>query len=577
VGAYRLRQPPTRRVVGFGALCGSLVALNLWLGIDLDARPWPFLASDVALGACFAAAGLAAWRLRPRSRSGPLMLILGVALLVANPYGFVLPATTPGYRLIMLLTEPAYWLQFAIAGHLLLSYPSGRLRHKTAEHRLITLGYLLALAGSVVTVVVRPGQGGDPQVYFTIRAAVMVAWIGLAVVAAGLLVRRVALSPSRVRRREAFALTAAGLTLLLFAVLLLTILGISGGSGDENAAALLHAGMAWSVVIAVPVAFFAGLLRERLAFASVGDLVRRLEGVGAETVETALGETLHDPTLRVVFPTPAGLLDVAGRRYVPPTDGSRSLTPLGEPQVAVLVHDPALTDDRELLQAAATAARLALDNARLYAEVRAQLAEVNASRQRIVTAADAERRRLERDLHDGAQQRLLGIGFTLGLLRRRLTGSADRDLVDELERDLRAAITELRDFAHGIRPVLLTDQGLAPALCELARRARLRVSLDVRLTARLDPVVEATAYYVVSEALQNVVKYTNDARVCVSALQQDGRLILEITDDGPGGASTLRGSGLRGLGDRVSAVGGRFDVDSPPGGGTTVRARLPCA
>jgi signal transduction histidine kinase len=236
-----------------------------------------------------------------------------------------------------------------------------------------------------------------------------------------------------------------------------------------------------------------------------------------------------------------------------------------------------LTDDRELLQAAATAARLALDNARLYAEVRAQLAEVNASRQRIVTAADAERRRLERDLHDGAQQRLLGIGFTLGLLRRRLTGSADRDLVDELERDLRAAITELRDFAHGIRPVLLTDQGLAPALCELARRARLRVSLDVRLTARLDPVVEATAYYVVSEALQNVVKYTNDARVCVSALQQDGRLILEITDDGPGGASTLRGSGLRGLGDRVSAVGGRFDVDSPPGGGTTVRARLPCA
>jgi signal transduction histidine kinase len=146
-----------------------------------------------------------------------------------------------------------------------------------------------------------------------------------------------------------------------------------------------------------------------------------------------------------------------------------------------------------------------------------------------------------------------------------------------LERELRAAIGELRDFAQGIRPVLLTDQGLAPALAALARRARLRVSLDLRLPTRLDPVVEATAYYVVSEALQNVAKYTDDARVCVSALQEPGRLVLEITDDGPGGASALRGTGLRGLSDRVSAVGGRFDVDSPPGGGTTVRARLPCA
>src|SRR5262249_55049578 len=158
------------------------------------------------------------------------------------------------------------------------------------------------------------------------------------------------------------------------------------------------------------------------------------------------------------------LLDVLGRRCEVSADSGRAMTPLGEPPVAVLVHDPALLSDRELLDAAAAAARLALDNARLYAQVRAQLEEVRASRQRIATAGASERRRLERDLHDGAQQRLLGMGFALGTLRTRLDNPSDRELVRELEQELRAAIAELRDFAHGIRPAVLTDQGLVPAL-----------------------------------------------------------------------------------------------------------------
>jgi signal transduction histidine kinase len=244
--------------------------------------------------------------------------------------------------------------------------------------------------------------------------------------------------------------------------------------------------------------------------------------------------------------------------------------------VAVLVHDPALLEDRALLDTAATAARLALDNARLYAQVRAQLEQVRASRLRIAAAADMERQRLERDLHDGVQQRLLGIGFTLGVLRTRLDSPADQEMIGELEQELRAAIGELRDFAHGIRPAILTDQGLAPALARLARQSRVRVSLDLRLHDRLDSVVESTAYYVVSEALQNITKHTDDARACILATHQHGRLIIEISDDGPGGASVQSGTGLRGLCDRVSAVGGSLQVSSPLGGGTRIRADMPC-
>ena len=305
------------------------------------------------------------------------------------------------------------------------------------------------------------------------------------------------LSTPRQRRHYAFGLVTAILAIAFFGVLFITIVAVNDAGANGTGAEALQTRVALTGFIAIPVAFFIGLLRERLDFAAVGDLVGKLEDVGADRVEAALRETLHDPTLRVAFPTPDGLLDVSGRRYDALPDAGRALTPLGEAPVAVLVHDPALLGDRELLDAAAAAARLALDNARLYAEVRAQLGQVRASRQRITAAADMERQRLERDLHDGAQQRLLGIGFMLGVLRTRLGNPADQEMVHELDQELRTAIAELRDLAQGIRPAVLTDQGLAPALAGLARRSRVRVSVDLRLTERLDPVVESTAYYVV--------------------------------------------------------------------------------
>jgi signal transduction histidine kinase len=269
-------------------------------------------------------------------------------------------------------------------------------------------------------------------------------------------------------------------------------------------------------------------------------------------------------------------LDVSGLPYQPPNDGSRSVTPLGgDPPVAVLVHDRTLTEERELLAAVGAAARLALENTRLHAEVRAQLAEVRASRQRIAAAADAERQRLERDLHDTAQQRFLGVGLTLGTLRNGLVDDIGRDLVDKAKRELREAIRDLRDLAQDIRPAVLTDQGLSPALTWLARRTGIRITLDVRLTSRLAPLVEATAYYFVSEALQNVVKYAHEATVRVLVVQKEDSMTVDVVDDGPGGASPHGGTGLRGLADRIDALGGRFDITSPPGGGTFLHAELP--
>ncbi|HET6353488.1 sensor histidine kinase [Streptomyces sp.] len=368
----------------------------------------------------------------------------------------------------------------------------------------------------------------------------------------------------------------AALTVVLFTSSMVTAVVNYARGGASTQLLPLFAAMGWMIFIAVPIAFLAGLLNERLAFASVADLVSTLEHVAADTVETALAKTLRDPTLRVVFPTNDGWLDVSGRPYEPPDDGSSTVTVLGDPPVAAFVHDPSLDQDRKLLDAAAAATRLSLDNARLHAEVRAQLAEVRASRQRISAAADAERQRLERDLHDGAQQRLLGIGLALGALRGRLGESTDQVLVDELERELRSAIRELRDLAQGIRPAILTDQGLVPALSALARRAATQVALDVQLRERFSPIIEATAYYMVSEALQNVVKHAAGAQTCVRAIHEAGRLVIEVSDSGPGGASLKSGTGLSGLADRVDAVGGNFEVRSPLGRGTLLRAELPC-
>lgn len=193
-------------------------------------------------------------------------------------------------------------------------------------------------------------------------------------------------------------------------------------------------------------------------------------------------------------------------------------------------------------------------------------------------SGDAARRRIERDLHDGAQQRLVSVALSLRMLRSRLDG--DPEAARELESargELEEALEELRELARGIHPSVLFDRGLAPAREGLARRAPLPVELDRMPTERLSERIESTAYFVVAEALTNVAKYARASHARASVRRESGAVLVEVSDDGLGGANPANGSGLRGLLDRVAALDGRLEIDSPRGRGTTVRVKIPCA
>jgi signal transduction histidine kinase len=281
------------------------------------------------------------------------------------------------------------------------------------------------------------------------------------------------------------------------------------------------------------------------------------------------------------LPERGSYVDSRGRPFeLPPPDSDRAVTVLGpaDAPVAALMHDPVLLERGGLLEAAGAAARLALENERLQAELRAQLAELRASRARIVQAGDDERRRLERNLHDGAQQRLLGLGLALQLARAKvgIEANGGAELLSEAEDELRRALDELRELARGIHPAILTDQGLGPALRSLAERSLVPVAIAVP-GDRLEEPIEAAAYFLVSESLANAAKYAYASAVRVNVSRRNGVTIVDVDDDGVGGADPAIGSGLRGLSDRVQALDGTFRLDSPPGGGTHIHAVIPCA
>ena len=230
------------------------------------------------------------------------------------------------------------------------------------------------------------------------------------------------------------------------------------------------------------------------------------------------------------------------------------------------------------MQTVGAAAALTLRNERLDAELRAKVTELQASRSRIVQAGYEQRRRLERDLHDGAQQRLMALGIDLRMVRERLErdpqGAAE--LLDESLHELGEATAELRELARGIHPAVLTNRGLEAALKGLAGRSPLPVELLKTPADRLPPSVESAVYFVVAEALTNAARYSRAHSVTVDVVRDNGHVEVEVSDDGIGGADADRGTGLRGLQDRVAALDGRLDLMSQHGEGTTLRARIPC-
>jgi signal transduction histidine kinase len=334
---------------------------------------------------------------------------------------------------------------------------------------------------------------------------------------------------------------------------------------------------------AVAIVLLQGLMRRRLAHAAVSRLVVDL-GRSPEGVEAALARAVGDPTLTVAFWLPARrhYVDDRGQLFEPDDVGpDRMLTPVERDgsKLALLLHDPTLDEEPGLVEAAAAAAGLALENARLQAEVRAQLLEVEQSRARIVQAADDERRRLERDIHDGAQQRLVALALSLRVAGQKMQGEDGAhvekvldDAVDELQR----AVRELRELARGVYPAILTEEGLGAAMSSLAGRSAIPVLVLAVPDERPAPEIEAAAYFVICEAVTNAAKHSGASLVSIDVRYERPRLVATISDNGRGGARLGAGSGLSGLADRVAARRGTLTVQSPVGAGTTIVAEFPC-
>jgi signal transduction histidine kinase len=323
----------------------------------------------------------------------------------------------------------------------------------------------------------------------------------------------------------------------------------------------------------------AGLLAAPWQRVLVADLVVELGEARSDTLRGELSRALGDPTLEIGYwlPDRGIYLDTDGRALtVPEPDSKRSMTVLehgGQP-VAALVHDPAVLDDPGLVEAVSSAAQLAAANAQLRAEVQSQVEELAASRSRILEAADEQRRRLERRLHDGAAARLRALAVILRTGRRSAIGEQTQRQIAHAEDQLQHTLEDLHRLANGLHPQVLTEQGLSDALDDLVRDVPFEVNLEVT-TGGLPPRVAAAAYFICAEALTNAAKHAAPSRVTVVVTTHDGRLNVEIADDGVGGAEASRGSGLRGLADRVETLGGRLQVESVLGRGTRLAAKIP--
>jgi signal transduction histidine kinase len=523
------------------------------------------------VGGSFAISGLVAWRRRPDSRTGALMTACGFAFFITPLMRQIEGALA--FTVWSLFVDT--WIFFYVP-LLLTLLTRGRMRERRDRWLVAAYAVPLVLLQVIWMLFAVTEEEANLLVAFPDED---VAYVldriqrGLLAVVLAATVSVIAYRwwrASAPRRRALLPSIAGAFTLLMFTALLTNDL-LSG----ERSEVLLWA-TACSLA-SVPLAFLAGQLRSRLARGALADLFRNIGGARPEELQPALARALGDPDLQIGYAQADGSFADADGLPVA-AGGERSLTTVerdGRP-LAALAYDASLDDDPELVEAVTAAAAIAIDNAALLAERETQLAEIRASRERIVAAGDAERRRLERNLHDGAQQRLVGIALQLRLLQNRVADDPSATaLVTTASDELANSLAELRELARGIHPAVL-EHGLAAALDALATRAPVPTGVDCRLPGRLPEPVELAAYFVVCEALANSAKYARATSAAVRVWHADGVLFVEVADDGVGGADEALGSGLRGLADRVEALDGRLHLSSPAGGGTTVRAELPC-
>jgi signal transduction histidine kinase len=554
------------------AIAAAAVSLGLGLAAGSPDPVQVFLMEWVAVP--YVAAGVVAWWRRPDSRLGPLMVAGGLASAfsgwqladVSGPYTFgaafdIVPA--------------------ALFLHVCLAFPDGRLRSRF-ERVLVGVAYSAAVGLQLVKLAlggVDPANLVDvwrrPGLVTVVEDVQLLTLSACCVVGLGVLAGRRRRFGRPRRRSIGLVIDLFAIALVMIAVLFLLATFDWPGFREVQRVTLFVIGLS-------PLAFLLGLLDARLARSAVGDLILELRSEPPpRELTNALADALRDPSLTLAYWLPdfQTYVDENGRALRLPQDDERMATLIdrnGE-HVAALVHDGALGDEPELLEAVGAAAGMSLENARLHAELRARVEELRGSRARVIDAGQKERQRLERNLHDGAQQRLIALSLRLSLLERRLPAPDAKQELGAARREIALSLEELRDVARGIHPAVLSGHGLAVAIESLAAHAPLPVRLAVEAQGRLPERVEVAAYYVVSESLANVAKHARASEARVSLDRAGGSLVVEVVDDGVGGADTERGSGLRGLADRVEALGGRLRVWTPAGGGTRVRAEIPCA
>jgi len=575
------------RLRNLGILAAAIAAAAVAGALSSTAsadRPLPAaIALHIAAGLLFVVVGLVIWTRTPGNRVGPLAIAIGFATFIDDlrflPYSAA-------------FTVADYFgpLQYALLAHLAVAFPGGRLRSRW-DRRLVEGVYGWVLLSNLFPEVFWASAlpAGPHNLLALHRDAHLHTIVGnvhqvlnvlVALLVIGTVWRHWTLASRPSRRAMAPVAWASGPVAVAIAA--------SNSLGLVDPFGNLKAGTEYltpAALIILPSAVLIGMLRTSLRHSAVGQLVVELrQAPSPARLRDTLAQTLRDPTLQLAYwvPQEGAYIGTDGRPVDLATVGpnvSTTLIERDDQRIAALLHESSLDEDPWLIDAVAAAAGLALDNERLHAELVAQLAEVRASRARIVEATDAARRRLERDLHDGAQQRLVGLALAVQMARDKLGATPEaqvREILDAAADQVVHALAELRELASGIHPAILTEAGLGPALESLAERAPLPVSVTVSVDGAPAPV-EAAAYFLVCEALANVSKHANARSVSVCARREDACLVVEIIDDGVGGADASQGTGLRGMADRLAALDGRVSVVSPEGQGTHISARIPCA
>jgi signal transduction histidine kinase len=569
---------PGSSLLWAGALAGcaaAVVSVQLAFASDHLAEPGLRAALLDWITLPYILAGLIAWWRRPDSRFGPLMVVAGFAMFLSSLQW----ANAPAPYTIGLAFD---LLPVALFLHLFLAFPDGRLE-SAPERIVVAAAYAAALGLQLVKMLL--GAGGpdnvlavvaEPAAADTLGDVQLIGMAALSLTGIALLAVRRRRSGRPLRRSVSLLVDSFALGLVAIAALLLA------GAFELPSFETIRR-VTFGIVGLAPVAFLIGLMDARLARSGVGDLVVELRAdPPPEALREALARALRDDSLTLAYWLPEfeSWADLDGRPIVLPGPDSGIATTVidrdGAP-VAALLHHPSVDDEPELLDAVSAAAGIALENGRLHSELKARLEELRGSRGRVIEAGQKERQRLERNLHDGAQQRLIALSLDLRRLETRLGDDPDAQAsLDRARQEIALSLDELRTVARGIHPAVVTGHGLAVALESLAARASVPVRLTVEVEGRVQERLEVAAYYVVCESLANIGKHAQASSATVDVARTDGHIVVEIVDDGIGGADSERGTGLRGLADRVEALGGRLRVWTPRGGGTRVRAEMPC-